>query len=155
MLAQHGDELPRRRQRPVAPVAELLPERPVEALRAGVVGGDHAAGAPPEQPGTGVRRPSAPPATPGSVTSVTTSAPLRRCPKSRRNFSPNPAPCELEGLAGSPASGSRGSTEFDPQLSQRWVEVAPETAKRYGYDTDPLGLPDQNRTVIVLGALGE
>lgn len=51
--------------------------------------------------------------------------------------------------------GTRGSTEFDPRLSQRWVEVAPETAKRYGYDTDPSGLPDQNRAVIVLGALGE
>ena len=51
--------------------------------------------------------------------------------------------------------GTRGSTKFDPRLSRRWMEVAPETARRYGYDTDPSGLPDQNHAVIALGALEE
>ncbi len=48
-------------------------------------------------------------------------------------------------------NGTRASVAFDPRLSARWVEVAPETAKRYGYDTDPSAIPDQNRVTIGLG----
>ncbi len=47
--------------------------------------------------------------------------------------------------------GTRASVAFDQRLSDRWVEVAPETAKRYGYDTDPATIPDQNQVVIGLG----
>lgn len=46
--------------------------------------------------------------------------------------------------------GTRGSSEFDPRLSRLWVEAAPQTAQRYGYDVDPAGIADQNRTTIGL-----
>ncbi len=47
-------------------------------------------------------------------------------------------------------NGTRASVAFDPRLSARWVEVAPVTAKRYGYDTDPSAIPDQNQVTIRL-----
>lgn len=31
-----------------------------------------------------------------------------------------------------------------------WVEIAPETTRRYGYNTNPSGPPDQNHAVIAL-----
>ena len=47
-------------------------------------------------------------------------------------------------------NGTQASVAFDPRLSARWVGVAPETAKRYGYDTDPSAIPDQNQVTIRL-----
>ena len=46
--------------------------------------------------------------------------------------------------------GERAAVAFDPDFSARWLEVAPETARRYGYDIDPTTLPDQTRAVIEL-----
>lgn len=46
--------------------------------------------------------------------------------------------------------GERAATAFDPELSARWLEVTPETARRYGYDIDPATVPDQTHVVIEL-----
>jgi len=64
---------------------------------------------------------------------------------------------EAEELAGYAAQlnrarydGERAGVGFDPDLAARWLEIVPETARRYGYDIDPSTVPDQTHALVAL-----